>query len=93
MALSIRKNTYADGRHPTLFAYRKFDRSNPIASAFETRSGFWIVSARGLPMDVAPDEKTAREMLQIHRHVGVGRCPVCGHYGADCTGIGGKQEG
>lgn len=48
---------------PRIALYRKFNRDNSLGHAWQTPSGFWIVSISGMTMDVAKDRKEASAML------------------------------
>jgi cytochrome P450 len=62
---SIRKDT-CNGK-PRLSLYRKFERTWSQGQAYETASGFWIVSRPNSAQDVARTEKEARAMLMAGR--------------------------
>ncbi len=52
------------GTSNALFAYRPRERSQSLAVANETKSGFWIVSyGHNQPSDVAQDKRQAETML------------------------------
>jgi hypothetical protein len=62
---SIRKDI-CNGRG-RLQLFRKFERTWSQGTAYETQSGFWIVSRPNSEQDVARTEKEARAMLLPQR--------------------------
>lgn len=64
MQISIRTGML--GKCNAVFVYRPYERSQSVAHAFETKSGFWIVSIPFIALDVARDRKDAERMLSEH---------------------------